>query len=90
MRRPTTRPAGRPGQITRASTELAICHIGVSLYRTPDVSELDTAVAQVFNERRRWRGYARRESLTRTKPEPPSWINRSRCQGSTEAPSRIR
>jgi hypothetical protein len=42
---------GTPWRLPRHSTDLASCYVGVSFYRTPDGSELHTAVAQVFNER---------------------------------------
>lgn len=42
---------GSPWRIPRGSTDLATCYVGVSFFRTPDQSELHTAVAQVFNER---------------------------------------
>jgi hypothetical protein len=42
---------GTPWRLPRHSTDLASCYVGVSFYRTPDGSELQTAVAQVFNER---------------------------------------
>jgi hypothetical protein len=42
---------GTPWRLPRVSTALATCFVGVSFYRTPDQSELHTAIAQVFNER---------------------------------------
>jgi len=37
--------------MSRHSTDLPTCYVGVSFYRTPDGEKLHTAVAQVFNER---------------------------------------
>jgi len=42
---------GTPWRLPRASTDLASCFVGVSFFRALDQSSLDTAVAQVFNER---------------------------------------
>ncbi len=42
---------GTPWRMSRHSTDLPTCYVGVSFYRTPDGEELHTAVAQVFNER---------------------------------------
>jgi hypothetical protein len=42
---------GTPWRLPRASTDLASCFVGVSFFRASDHSSLDTAVAQVFNER---------------------------------------
>lgn len=42
---------GTPWRLPRHSTDLTTCYVGVSFYRTPDATELHTAVAQVFNER---------------------------------------
>jgi hypothetical protein len=42
---------GTPWRLPRRSTDLTTCFVGVSFFRTPDASELHTAVAQVFNER---------------------------------------
>lgn len=42
---------GTPWRLPRLSTDLASCFVGVSFFRALDQSSLDTAVAQVFNER---------------------------------------
>ena len=42
---------GTPWRLPRASTDLASCFVGVSFFKAVDGSSLDTAVAQVFNER---------------------------------------
>jgi hypothetical protein len=42
---------GTPWRLPRASTDLASCFVGVSFFKALDQSSLDTAVAQVFNER---------------------------------------
>jgi hypothetical protein len=43
--------AGVPWRLPRASTELTVCYVGVSFYRSLDKEALLTSVAQVFNER---------------------------------------
>jgi hypothetical protein len=43
--------AGVPWRLPRPSTELTVCYVGVSFYRSLDKSALLTSVAQVFNER---------------------------------------
>lgn len=43
--------AGVPWCLPRASTELTVCYVGVSFYRSLDKQALLTSVAQVFNER---------------------------------------
>src|ERR1700691_965074 len=42
---------GVPWRLPRPSTELTVCHVGVSFYRSLDRQALLTSVAQVFNER---------------------------------------
>lgn len=42
---------GIPWRLPREATELTVCYIGVSFYRSLDESALLTSVAQVFNER---------------------------------------
>lgn len=42
---------GVPWRLPRESTELTVCYVGVSFYRTLDRSALLSSVAQVFNER---------------------------------------
>lgn len=42
---------GVPWRLPRPSTELTVCYIGVSFYRSLDRQALLTSVAQVFNER---------------------------------------
>jgi hypothetical protein len=42
---------GVPWRMTRDSTDLATCYVGVAFYRSADKQTLQTAVAQVFNER---------------------------------------
>lgn len=42
---------GVPWRLPRASTELTVCYVGVSFYRSLDRQALLTSVAQVFNER---------------------------------------
>lgn len=42
---------GVPWRLQRSSTELTVCYIGVSFYKSLDKSTLLTSVAQVFNER---------------------------------------
>jgi hypothetical protein len=42
---------GTPWRMSRHSSDLSTCYVGVSFYRTVDGEELHTAVAQVFNER---------------------------------------
>jgi hypothetical protein len=42
---------GIPWRLPRPSTELTVCYIGVSFYRSLDKQALLTSVAQVFNER---------------------------------------
>jgi hypothetical protein len=42
---------GVPWRLTRKSTDLATCCIGISFYKTLEGSSLMTSVAQVFNER---------------------------------------
>ena len=39
------------GRLPRPSTELTVCYVGVSFYRSLDKQALLTSVAQVFNER---------------------------------------
>jgi hypothetical protein len=43
--------AGVPWRLPRPSTELTVCYVGVSFYRSLDKQALLTSVAQVFNER---------------------------------------
>jgi hypothetical protein len=43
--------AGVPWRLPRASSELTVCYVGVSFYRSLDKQALLTSVAQVFNER---------------------------------------
>jgi hypothetical protein len=42
---------GIPWRIIRDSTQLTACFVGVSFYKTLDLSSLMTSVAQVFNQR---------------------------------------
>lgn len=42
---------GVPWRIVRDSTQLTVCYIGISFYKTLDGSSLMTSIAQVFNER---------------------------------------
>jgi len=42
---------GVPWRLPRPSTELTVCYVGVSFYRSLDQEALLTSVAQVFNER---------------------------------------
>ena len=42
---------GVPWRLLRNPTDLTTCYIGVSFYRNIDDTSLDTAVAQIFNER---------------------------------------
>ena len=42
---------GVPWRLPRASTDLTVCYVGVSFYRSLDQKALLTSVAQVFNER---------------------------------------
>jgi len=42
---------GVPWRLPRTSTELTVCYVGVSFYRSLDKQALLTSVAQVFNER---------------------------------------
>lgn len=42
---------GVPWRLLRNPTDLTTCYIGVSFYRNTDDTSLDTAVAQIFNER---------------------------------------
>jgi hypothetical protein len=42
---------GAPWRLPRASTDLTVCYVGVSFYRSLDQKALLTSVAQVFNER---------------------------------------
>jgi hypothetical protein len=42
---------GVPWRLPRPSTELTVCYVGVSFYRSLDRQSLLTSVAQVFNER---------------------------------------
>lgn len=42
---------GVPWRMTRDSTDLTNCFVGVSFYRSTDNETLQTAVAQIFNER---------------------------------------
>jgi len=42
---------GVPWRLPRPSTELTVCYVGVSFYRSLDKQALLTSVAQVFNER---------------------------------------
>jgi hypothetical protein len=42
---------GIPWRLPRESTELTVCYVGISFYRSLDGSALLTSVAQVFNER---------------------------------------
>lgn len=59
--------------MSRHSTDLPTCYVGVSFYRTPDGEELHTAVAQVFNERGDGvvvRGGTAKISKTERRPHP--------------------
>jgi hypothetical protein len=42
---------GVPWRLQRNATDLATCYVGVSFYRNEERDTLETAVAQVFNER---------------------------------------
>jgi hypothetical protein len=42
---------GVPWRLPRPSTELTVCYVGISFYRSLDKQALLTSVAQVFNER---------------------------------------
>jgi hypothetical protein len=42
---------GVPWRLLRNPTDLTTCYVGVSFYRNSDDTSLDTAVAQIFNER---------------------------------------
>lgn len=42
---------GVPWRLPRESTDLTVCYVGVSFYRSLDKNSLLTSVAQVFNER---------------------------------------
>jgi hypothetical protein len=42
---------GVPWRLLRNPTDLTTCYVGVSFYRNSDDTTLDTAVAQIFNER---------------------------------------
>jgi len=42
---------GIPWRLRRESTELTVCYVGISFYRSLDKTKLQTSVAQVFNER---------------------------------------
>jgi hypothetical protein len=42
---------GVPWRLPRESTDLTVCYVGVSFYRSLDKTSLLTSVAQVFNER---------------------------------------
>jgi hypothetical protein len=42
---------GVPWRLPRESTELTVCYVGVSFYKSLDKNALLTSVAQVFNER---------------------------------------
>lgn len=42
---------GIPWRLPRESTELTVCYVGISFYRSLDGTALLTSVAQVFNER---------------------------------------
>jgi hypothetical protein len=42
---------GVPWRLPRESTELTVCYVGLSFYRSLDKTALLTSVAQVFNER---------------------------------------
>lgn len=42
---------GTPWRMRRHSSDLTTCYVGISFYHTADGDELNTAVAQVFNER---------------------------------------
>jgi hypothetical protein len=42
---------GAPWRLPRESTELTVCYVGVSFYKSLDKNALLTSVAQVFNER---------------------------------------
>lgn len=42
---------GVPWRLPRTSTDLTVCYVGVSFYRSLDKQALLTSVAQVFNER---------------------------------------
>lgn len=43
--------SGVPWRLPRVSTDLTVCYVGVSFYRSLDKHALLTSVAQVFNER---------------------------------------
>lgn len=42
---------GTPWRLERSSSDLTVCYIGISFYKSLDRSKLLTSVAQVFNER---------------------------------------
>ena len=42
---------GVPWRLPRGSTELTVCYVGISFYKSLDQASLLTSVAQVFNER---------------------------------------
>jgi len=42
---------GIPWRLRRESSDLTVCYVGVSFYRSLDKTKLQTSVAQVFNER---------------------------------------
>ncbi len=42
---------GTPWRLVRDSSQLSVCYIGISFYRTLDETKLLTSTAQVFNER---------------------------------------
>lgn len=42
---------GLPWRMTRESSDLDTCYVGVAFYRTTDQATLQTSVAQIFNER---------------------------------------
>lgn len=42
---------GTPWRLVRDLSQLTACHVGISLYKMLDASQLQTSLAQIFNER---------------------------------------
>lgn len=42
---------GIPWRLVRTASQLSVCYIGISFFRTLDETKLSTSIAQVFNER---------------------------------------
>lgn len=42
---------GTPWRLVRDPSQLTACHVGISFYQTLDASQLQTSLAQIFNER---------------------------------------